>query len=157
MKKSLTFYLKTVLVCLGFLVILVSGILVFMEKTTIYLDRIGQIQQSTLRFSGYTSKLWYAIVVAAVVVFAVGYFYHKTVNIVLVFVLAPFSAFAVFIYYVLSTFTISIDFPSTYTVLKDGFKMEVIGALLIFSATIISVLRPKRKEQAYSTKDLLDN
>ena len=151
MKKTATFYLKTIMVILGALALISSAIMpIFTEKTYTYSGPSHVTSISSLE-----EPLWYCIILATAIVFALGYFFNRTVNVVLVFVLSPIFLIGIAVGTFLSTFRFNLFGPSVTVEIADGYKLTVGGFVLIMVATCISVLR-KKTNKIRSTPDLLD-
>lgn len=157
MKRTPTFYIKTILVIIGFIILFLSGILVF---STVRIQDIndlsGMVDEEVFKTSGFRSWLWRTIIAGTVVIFAIGYFFNHIVNKVLVFVFIPVFAIALFFMSLLFTFNINIDFPARIYELNDGYTMAITGSTIVLTATIVSVLR-KKTAKVTSDGELLDN
>lgn len=151
MKRSPTFYIKTALAILGTLALVLSATMpILKEKTYSY---SGPVHVRYI--SAVAHPLWYCIFLAAGIVFALGYFFNRTVNVVLVFVFAPLFTIGIGIATFLSTFSLHFFGPSVEKEVSDGYTLAVIGYLLVSIATCISVLRKKTHSKKQKT-DLLD-
>ena len=158
MKRTPIFYLKTILVIIGFIILFLSGMLVFSTVRIQTLnDLSGMVDEQIFKTSGFRSPLWFAIVAGTVIIFGIGYFFNHIVNRVLVFVFIPMFAIALFFLSLLFTFNISIDFPVTISELNDGYTMAIIGSAIVLTATVISVLRKRKIHKTNDNDLLLDN
>lgn len=149
MKKSPTYFLKTLLLIFGGGLLLFSGFMPLIRTFTVDHNMNGT------SISGFDCPLWYAILIAAAIIFAIGYFFHTTVNKVLVFVFAPIFALVIMLLTFVFTFSIAIDPGDVILQIGEGYPIAVSGALLVVIATAISVLR-KKEVKTTSHSDLLD-
>ncbi len=149
MKRTPVFYLKTTLLSIGTALLFISGFMPLIRMFTLDHNINGT------SISGFDCTLWYAILIAAAIIFAIGYFFHATVNKVLVFVFAPiFTLIIMFLTFVF-TFSIAIDPGDAILQIGEGYPIAISGALLIVIATAISVLR-KKEVKTTNHPDLLD-
>jgi hypothetical protein len=157
MKKSPTYFLKTLLLIFGGGLLLFSGFMPMIRTYTLDFVLNRSVENFQGSISGFQSPLWYAIVILTTILVAIGYFSNGTVNRILFFVLAPiFTCIVLFLTFVF-TFSIAMDPGEIILKTGKGYQVAILGALMVVAATFISVLRKNQQKFDHHTEYLLDN
>lgn len=137
---------RIVFLIVGILVLLLSSSIVFLET---YHINGGYVT----REAGADHPLYWIIVGEAVTLFLIGYFFRKTVNVVLFYVFLGLFIIS----QILGWIILNANFMNYYTsdISSIGFYITILGFAFIISATGISLHR-KKVEMTEGNDDLLD-
>lgn len=159
MKRTADYYIKTGLALIGAVFLIISGTLpILQDKIFFDSDEWTQGLDHIEYTSPLNHPLWYSIVLSAIIVFALGYFYHKKVNKVLTYVFAPVLGLGIWLVTLHYTYSFNILFGSrTIGETGEGYTFAVWGYVFVVLATFMSFAEKKKIPETIENEDLLDN
>lgn len=154
MKRSFTFYLKTVLLLIGVILIIIAGFKPVTSQLQFKEPENYETLVDTFEL-GHQNFLWYLQIIFITILFSIGYFFNGLVNRILIYSLTPIFA-VIFLF--LSAMSMNTWGATPFVPhFEYGYELMCYGSILVITATLISVHRKTKSKATISNSDLLDN